>query len=137
MLTHAIALIHVEDGVYGASFPDIPGCVTTASSLQEVLAKAELALALHLDGLAEDGLPLPVFRTADALQADPELAEDRMDAILAAVPVTARGRSLRVNITLDEALLTALDQAARAERQSRSAYLAEAARLRMAHTRAK
>jgi predicted RNase H-like HicB family nuclease len=50
-----IALIHKDpDSDYGASFPDLPGCVAVASSLDEVLAEAKEALAFHIEGMVQD-----------------------------------------------------------------------------------
>lgn len=49
-------LIHKERD-YGVSFPDFPGCVTAGADLDAV--PAEEALAFHVDGLAEEGEPLP------------------------------------------------------------------------------
>ncbi|MDQ0345810.1 type II toxin-antitoxin system HicB family antitoxin [Ancylobacter vacuolatus] len=48
------------------------------------------------------------------------------------VPAKLPARSVRVNITLDERLLSPINAAARAAGEDRSAYLAEAAKERMA-----
>lgn len=132
VVQHVVALIHLEDGVYGASFPDVPGCVTTSETIDELMARAELALALHIDGLQEDGLAPPRFRSIAEIKSDPDWAPDLADATLAVIPFAPRGRSVRVNITMDEWLLAALDQAARARRTTRSAFLSQAARERLA-----
>jgi predicted RNase H-like HicB family nuclease len=44
---------------WGASVPDLPGCVATGKSLDTVLRRIEQAIALHVRGLREDGLPVP------------------------------------------------------------------------------
>ncbi len=44
---------------YAASSPDVPGCVATGRSIEKVAARMEQALLFHLEGLAEDGDPLP------------------------------------------------------------------------------
>ena len=55
-----IGLIHKEaDTDYGVSFPDFPGVATAGTSLDDAQAMAEEALALHVDGLVEDGEALP------------------------------------------------------------------------------
>ena len=55
-----IALIHKDaDSDFGVSFPDLPGCVTAGETLDEARDMAAEALALHLEGLAQDGEPLP------------------------------------------------------------------------------
>jgi predicted RNase H-like HicB family nuclease len=39
--------------------PDIPGCVATGKSREEVRERMAVAIRMHLDGLIEDGLPIP------------------------------------------------------------------------------
>ena len=44
---------------YGASVPDLPGCVAVAETRQEVEQLIKEAIALHLQGMREDGDPIP------------------------------------------------------------------------------
>ena len=44
---------------YSAYVPDLPGCVATGSTVEETEAQIREAIAFHLDGLREDGLPVP------------------------------------------------------------------------------
>jgi predicted RNase H-like HicB family nuclease len=44
---------------YSAYVPDIPGCVATGTNIQEVNQQIKEAIAFHLDGLREEGLPIP------------------------------------------------------------------------------
>lgn len=44
---------------FGASVPDLPGCVAVAETRAEVEQLIEQAIALHLAGMREDGLPVP------------------------------------------------------------------------------
>jgi len=46
-----------------AYVPDLPGCVTTGSTIEEVERNIKEAVAFHLDGLREDGLPIPLPST--------------------------------------------------------------------------
>ncbi|WP_163268052.1 type II toxin-antitoxin system HicB family antitoxin [Chelativorans alearense] len=130
-MSYAIALIHEEDGVFGISFPDFPGCVSTGATLDEAMARGAQALTFHIEGMVEDEESLPLLRTPAQIKADPELAEDTAGAVLVAVPVELPGKAVRVNITLDEHLLAAIDRAAGAQGSSRSGFLAEAARRRL------
>ncbi|MDQ0285662.1 putative RNase H-like HicB family nuclease [Desulfofundulus luciae] len=52
----------VEQGPenYSAYLPDVPGCVATGKTVEETLRLLAEALELHLKGLKEDGLPLPL-----------------------------------------------------------------------------
>lgn len=44
---------------YSAYVPDLPGCIATGATLEEVAQTIEEAVQFHLDGLREDGLPIP------------------------------------------------------------------------------
>ncbi|MBW4606097.1 MAG: type II toxin-antitoxin system HicB family antitoxin [Hassallia sp. WJT32-NPBG1] len=44
---------------YSAYVPDLPGCVATGANIQEVNQQIKEAIAFHLDGLREEGLPIP------------------------------------------------------------------------------
>jgi predicted RNase H-like HicB family nuclease len=47
-----------ENGI-GAYVPDLPGCVAVGETKEEVLRLIGEAVELHLEGLREDGLPIP------------------------------------------------------------------------------
>lgn len=51
----------VEQGAtsFGAYVPDLPGCVAVAETRREVLQLIQEAIEFHLEGLAEDGQPIP------------------------------------------------------------------------------
>jgi len=44
---------------YSAYVPDLPGCVATGSTLEEVEEQIREAIAFHLVGLREDGMSVP------------------------------------------------------------------------------
>jgi predicted RNase H-like HicB family nuclease len=44
---------------YSAYSPDLPGCIATGKTRKETKKNIKEAINLHLDGLKEDGLPLP------------------------------------------------------------------------------
>ena len=48
---------------YGAYVPDLPGCVAVGKTSSEVRKLISEAVSLHLDGLKEDGLPIPESAT--------------------------------------------------------------------------
>jgi len=57
-MRYAIVIERVGDS-YSAYVPDLPGCVATGESIETVEQEIGEAIAFHLDGLREDGLPLP------------------------------------------------------------------------------
>lgn len=44
---------------YSAFVPDLPGCVATGATADEAKAEIAAAIRFHIDGLIEDGLPVP------------------------------------------------------------------------------
>jgi len=44
---------------YSAYLPDLPGCIATGKTLDEVRQNMTAAIELHLEGMREDGLPIP------------------------------------------------------------------------------
>jgi predicted RNase H-like HicB family nuclease len=51
----------VEEGEssFGARVPDLPGCVAVADTKAEVLKLIQEAIQFHIEGLREDGQPVP------------------------------------------------------------------------------
>jgi predicted RNase H-like HicB family nuclease len=125
-----IAFIHKDpDSDYGVSFPDVPGCFSAGSTIDEAVRNAVDALSGHVRMLEADGDPVPAPRDFDAIMAAPDLAADREGAMTTIVPLLRdRGSSTRINVSLDLGLLEAIDAAARERGQTRSAFLASAAR---------
>ena len=44
---------------YGAYVPDLPGCIATGETVDEVEALIREAIEIHIEGMLEDNLPLP------------------------------------------------------------------------------
>jgi predicted RNase H-like HicB family nuclease len=121
-----VAFIHEDEcSGYGVSFPDFPGCATAGATPEEAYSMAEEALQFHVDGMLEDGEPIPEPTSlTDAYEIMPKTGAS---AILM-VPVKVQARAKRINITIDENLLEEIDTEAEARKMSRSALLAEGAR---------
>lgn len=134
-MARIVTLVHEENGRFGASFPDLPGCVTVAGDLDTLAAKAAEASAFHVAGMIEDGLDAPAFRSLTALRDDAEFREAAVGAVILLVDVELPGRSVRVNITMDEGVLRRIDRAAGLVGETRSAFLASAAKARLADLR--
>ena len=128
-MRHYIALIHKDaDSDYGVSFPDLPGCVTAGTSLDEARSFAEEALALHLSGMTGDGEALPEPSSLEAIMNDPE----NRDGVAVLVPFKSEApRAVRVNITLPEDVLARIDAYAERSGMNRSGFLAYAAKREM------
>jgi predicted RNase H-like HicB family nuclease len=44
---------------YSAYVPDLPGCIATGDTVEETEREIKAAIRFHIDGLKEDGLPIP------------------------------------------------------------------------------
>jgi predicted RNase H-like HicB family nuclease len=120
-MTDYIALLHKDKGSdYGVSFPDFPGCVTAGRTLEEARRMAAEALAFHVEGMIEDGEPIPGPSPLDAIMKERENLDAA--AFIVAVP-TATERAVRVNVTLPESLVRRIDEVT----DNRSKFLAQAA----------
>jgi predicted RNase H-like HicB family nuclease len=58
-LRYAIVIEKVSGSNYSAYVPDLPGCVATADSLDEIKRLMREGIEFHLEGMREDGLPIP------------------------------------------------------------------------------
>jgi hypothetical protein len=90
---------------------------------------AEEALALHVDGMVEDGEAIPEPSTLEAVMAD---RDSDAVAILVSLRVESK-KAVRVNITLPEDVLKEIDAFAEAQGLTRSGFLARAAKREMQH----
>ena len=59
MPTYVAILRKAPDSDYGVEFPDVPGCISAGADLDEARQMGAEALAFHLEGLREDGDPVP------------------------------------------------------------------------------
>ena len=52
-------VIEKAQGNFSAYVPDLPGCVATGATISEVESQVREAIEFHLDGMREDGIPIP------------------------------------------------------------------------------
>lgn len=125
-----IALIHKEaNSDFGVSFPDLPGCISAGTTLDDARAMATEALSLHLEGLAEDGEAAPEPSSLDDIMSD---ATNR-DGVAVLIDAPAEAvKSVRINVTMPSDILEEIDQYAEREGYTRSGFLAQAAKKAMA-----
>lgn len=123
------ALIHAVDGCdIAITFPDLPGCLACGETVEAALKQAEAALALHLEGLTLDRRPHPVPSRPEQVLG---LARQRHAVLTLIAAQPPKAPAIRVNITVDQNLLSDIDAAAADAGTTRSGFLAEAARRMM------
>ena len=57
-MRYAIVIEKAEHN-YSAYVPDLPGCVATGATAEQVEAEIREAIEFHIEGMREDGLPIP------------------------------------------------------------------------------
>jgi predicted RNase H-like HicB family nuclease len=119
-----IAYLHKDrDSDYGVSFPDFPGCIAAGKTLDEASRLASEALALHIEGMIEDGDTVPEPSKVDDIAADAA----KRGAIAFLVSVDVPDATVRVNITARGSQIEKIDRLAEAAGMTRSAYMVRAA----------
>lgn len=128
-MTHYVAILDRALKGYGVTFPDAPGCTSAGHTLEEAARNAVEALRDWVEVTEEAGVKVAPPRTLDEVLADADVKADlSAGSVIAVVPLVARrGRTQRVQVTMDEGTLTAIDEAARKTGETRSGFLARAA----------
>jgi predicted RNase H-like HicB family nuclease len=111
---------------YGVTVPDLPGCFSAGSTMDEALAMAREAIELHLEGLIEEGMPIPDANLIEAHRRNADYAGGTW-AMVEFDPAHLRTRSKRVNITLPVGVLESIDRFAADQGETRSGLLMKAA----------
>jgi predicted RNase H-like HicB family nuclease len=123
-----IGIIHKDaDSDYGVSFPDFPGCISAGVSLEDARAMGEEALNFHVEMMVEAGEPIPEPSTLDTVMQTP----DFRDGVAILVPLKHSPKVVRVNITIADEMLKAVDAYAEEHGFTRSGFLVSAARRAM------
>ncbi len=52
-------VIEKDENNYAAYVPDLPGCVATGQTVEQTETQIQEAIQFHLQGMREDGLPIP------------------------------------------------------------------------------
>jgi predicted RNase H-like HicB family nuclease len=133
--TQYVAVIEKEpDSAFGVWFPDVEGCFSAGDTLEEAVANAAAALRQHTEALESAGRHLFGARSVDEVLRDKDVrVAVKKGAVLFSVPLLAdAGRTVRINISLDKGLVDQIDAAASKRGLTRSAFIAQATREKIA-----
>lgn len=123
---HYPIVIHKdEDSDYGVTVPDLPGCFSAGSTLDEALAMAKEAIELHVEGLIEEGEPVPEPTSIEAHRKK-RIYRGGTWAVVSIDPSSLRLRTKRINVTIPERILDVVDRYAAKHGESRSGLLVKA-----------
>lgn len=122
--------VAIESGdtrhAWGVTVPDLPGCFSAGDTLEDALDQAREAILFHIEGLLDDGQPVPAARPIEEHRGRREF-RNRIWALVDVDLSQLEDVTERINITLPRRVLHKLDAAARAAGESRSGYIAHLA----------
>lgn len=125
-MNYVIAIEHERGKACGVEVPDLPGCFSAGDTLDEALENAREAVAFHIEGLLDAGLPVPEPQGVEAWAGKRAYA-GRTWAVVNVDLSTLSGKSQRLNISLPARVLRRIDAAAARNGESRSGFLARIA----------
>ena len=119
-------VIHKEKSSdYGVTVPDLPGCFSAGTTMEEALTNVVEAIECHLEGMLFDGESIPEAQPVEVHQRDKAYAGGTWALVNADLSKLA-SKAKRINITLPERVLALVDEQAKREGESRSGLLARA-----------
>jgi len=127
---YVAVLARNSEGTIFVTMPDMPGVNAAADTEKEALAYAIEFANDYVADLVGDGHPVPKARSLNEIEVE-EGEEGR-----ALIPVEVPGNSVKISISIDEALLARVDRVATAGGTSRSAFIAEALGAKLRASRA-
>jgi predicted RNase H-like HicB family nuclease len=108
---------------YGVTVPDLPGCFSAGSDIEQAIDNAQEAILCHVEGILIDNEPLPTANSIEHHQANADYADGISWALVDVDLSAISGKAKRVNITMSEGILSRID----AVTNNRSGFLADAA----------
>jgi len=110
---------------YGVTIPDLPGCFSAGSTIEEAMNMAQEAAECHIEGLLIDSEPIPVPSEIEIHKDNPQFREGLWALIEVDISKLSL-KSKRINITMPERLIRTVDQYAKRYGSSRSGLLSQA-----------
>ncbi len=131
-MVHYIGILDGGGDVWGVRIPDLPGCSGGGGTAGAAIADAVSAAGEWVAYMTGKGKIIPPARPLDEILRD-DTASLGPGEVAVMIPVIIEsGRPVRANLSLDAGLLDAIDTAAKARGLTRSAFIASAAREKIA-----
>lgn len=111
---------------YSVIVPDLPGCYSAGSTIEEAIKNAHEAIECHIEGLLMDNNPIPLKQSIEHHLDNIEFK----DGLLAMVDIDLSkisGPSKRINLIFPESFLKQIDNYTRRQGLDRAAFLVDAA----------
>lgn len=133
-MQYPIFIYKDETSDFGVIVPDLPGCFSAGSTIEEAISNAHEAIECHIEGLLLDGEPIPLLKPIEEHLNNAEFKK----GLLAVVEIDLSkisGKTIRINVSLPERFLEQIDEFTRQHGVNRSGFLVDAAMSYMAEHR--
>ncbi len=134
-LINYVGILDGNEDVWGVTLPDLDGCIGAGPTPEEAIANAIKALRIVADHASRNGYKLRAPSSVDEIVRREEINSEAGESIVIIPLLLDAGRTVKANITLDAGLLGAIDAEAKLRGLTRSAFLASAARDKIAERR--
>lgn len=132
-MTHYVGILDGSGDVWGVRFPDIAGCVGGGATPEAAISDAAIALRDVVAHRRGGGFEIPKASSVADIITSGEFHQNESTVL---IPLLLdAGRTVRANLTLDAGLLDSIDQEASLRGITRSAFVASAAREKIAARR--
>jgi predicted RNase H-like HicB family nuclease len=116
-----------SEGLIFAMIPDLPGVNASGATMSDALGLVREFADSYVRDLVENGQPVPEATAIDQIPVEPDAPE----LARALIPIEVPGRTVKISLSIDEALLKRADRAASRVGMSRSGFFAAAAEARI------
>ncbi len=127
-MPHYVGILDGSGDSWGVRIPDLPGCHGGGDTAEAAIADAVSAAREWAEHRNAKGAAMSASRSLSQIIRDGELDVRTGESAVMIPLLRDSGRPVRANLSLDAALLEAIDDAARARGLTRSAFIASAAR---------
>ena len=91
----------------GVTFPDLPGCISSADNVEDAIYMAQEALGLHLFGMEQDNDPIPEPSNILTIEHEPNQAVVFVNVSMPRVRDAINNRTVNKTVTLPQWLVSA------------------------------
>lgn len=115
-----------ENSDFGVIVPDLPGCFSAGSTIEDAILNAHEAIECHLEGLLLDNESIPLKHPIEHHLENPDLK----GGVLAVVEIDVSkisGKTTRINVSIPERFLRQIDEYTQQHGGNRSGFLLDAA----------
>ncbi|NOY22912.1 MAG: type II toxin-antitoxin system HicB family antitoxin [Acidobacteria bacterium] len=129
VVTYPVVIHKDDDSTYGVTVPDLPGCFSAGSTMEEALANAKEAIECHIKGFVMDDEEVPEPLSIDTHIKNPDYKNGiwaLVDFDYGKIDAPMKIKYKRINVTIPSHLLKHIDQYAKNKHLSRSAFITQA-----------